>query len=57
LYLGDWLLISGRVDLEDPKRIVARGYDAITLDHLKLIENMGLSVHEKYHTIVAQSVA
>jgi SAM-dependent methyltransferase len=56
LYLGDWRLISGTIDLEDPKRIVARGYDAITQNYLRLIENMGLRVREKYLTIIEQSL-
>lgn len=43
-------------DMEDPKRIVAHGYDVIAQNYLKLIENMGPRVREKYLTIVEQTL-
>ena len=42
--------------MENPKRIVAHGYDAITQNYLKLIENMGPRVREKYLTVVEQNL-
>lgn len=43
-------------DMENPKRIVASGYDAIAQNYLKLIENMGPRVREKYLTIIEQNL-
>ena len=40
--------------MEEPKRVVARGYDAITRNYLRLIENMGPRVREKYLTVIEQ---
>ena len=42
--------------MENPKRIVAHGYDAISQNYLKLIENMGPRVREKYLTVVEQNL-
>ncbi len=44
------------IAMDDPKLIVAHGYDAISQSYLKLIENMGPRVREKYLTIIEQNL-
>lgn len=42
--------------MENPKKIVARGYDSITNDYLKLIDSMGLAVRDKYLKTLTDSL-
>ena len=38
--------------MDNPKRTVARGYNSITGDYLKLVENMGPTVRDKYLKVI-----
>ena len=42
--------------MDNPKQIVARGFDSITQSYLKLIESMGPMVREKYLRVLINSL-
>ena len=42
--------------MDNPKKIVAKGFDSITDDYLKLIDSMGLTVRDKYLNVLTESL-
>lgn len=42
--------------MDNPKRVVARGYDSITDRYLELVESMGTTVRDKYMRVLMDDV-